>query len=115
MVDTSAESLVTTVAFFVAGLIISSIIIYGVTRLGGKKKGFGTAFLTALVGAIIYALAFLLLGHGLVAAVIGGFFWLLALRHFYRMDWIKALAIAIVIWIIALLVGFILPTAIGPL
>ncbi len=59
--------------------------------------------------------AYLLLGQGLLAAVIGGFFWLLALKRLYRMEWIKALAIAIVVWLIALVVGFILPTAIGPL
>ncbi len=115
MLDTSAESLATTAAFFLIGLIISAIIIYAVTKMSGEKEGFGTALLAGLVGAIIYALAYLLLGHGLLAALLGGFFWLLALKRLYRMEWIKALAIAIVVWLIAFVIGLILPTTIGPL
>jgi len=115
MVDFTTESLLTTALFFVLGLIISSLIIFAVTRLSGETEGFGTALLAGLVGAVIYAIAYLLLGHGLLAAVIGGFFWLFALKSLYKMGWIKSLAVAIVVWILALVVGFLLPTAIGPL
>ncbi len=115
MVEITSELALTSVLFFIVGLIISAIIIYVVTRLFEVRRGFGTAFLAGLVGAIIYALAYFLLGHGLVAAVIGGFFWLLALKHFYELAWLKALLVAIVVWFFALIVGYFLPTGIGPL
>jgi uncharacterized membrane protein (GlpM family) len=55
------------------------------------------------------------LGQGLLAGLIGGFVWLLALGSLYNMGWLKALVVAVVVWIIAAIVGFILPTVIGPL
>ena len=53
-------------------------------------------------------------GQGLIAAVIGGIFWLLALQHLYSIGWIKSLLIAIVIWVVTSIVGWFLPTLIGP-
>jgi len=110
-----AVSLVATAVFFIVGLIISAIIIFVVTKLFGEKEGFGTALLAALVGAIIYALAYFLLGHGLLAALIGGFAWLLALGSLYSMGWLKALVVAVIVWIVAAIVGFVFPTVVGPL
>jgi len=108
-------SLASTVVFFVIGWIVSAIIIYAVTRLFEAKEGIGTAFLAALVGAIIYAIAYFFLGQGLWAGLIGGFVWLLALRGLYDIGWLKALAVAVVVWIIAIIVGWFLPTIVGPL
>ncbi|MDD1743076.1 MAG: hypothetical protein LUO85_00450, partial [Methanomassiliicoccales archaeon] len=96
--------------FFIVGLIISTIIIYVITKMFGEKEGVGTAILAALVGAAIYAVAYYFLGHGLLAALIAGFVWLLALASLYSMGWWKALGVAIVVWIVAFFVGFILPT-----
>lgn len=110
-----SASLASTVVFFVIGWIISAIIIYVVTRLFDAKEGIGTALLAALVGAIIYALAYFFLGQGLWAGVIGGFVWLLALGSLYEMGWLKALVVAVVVWIVAAIVGFVLPTVVGPL
>jgi len=101
--------------FFIIGLIVSTIIIYAITKMFGEKEGIGTALLAALVGAVIYALAYYFLGHGLLAALIAGFVWLLALGSLYSMGWWKALGVAIVVWIVAFVVGFILPTVVGPL
>ena len=101
--------------FFLFGLIVSTIIIYVVTKLLGEKEGVGTAILTALVGAVIYALVYYLLGEGLLAALIAGFVWLLALGGLYSMGWWRSLGVAIIVWIVAFLVGFILPTVVGPL
>jgi len=101
--------------FFLVGLIISTIIIYVITKLFEEKEGVGTAILAALVGAVIYALAYYFLGQGLLAALIAGFVWLLALGSLYSMGWWKALGVAIVVWIVAFFVGFILPTVVGPL
>ena len=110
-----AVSLAATAVFFVVGLIVSTIIIFVVTKLFGEREGVGTSVLAALVGAIIYALAYFFLGHGLLAALIGGFVWLLALGSLYHMGWLKAFVVAVIVWVLAAIVGFVLPTAIGPL
>ena len=104
-----------TVIFFLIGLAISTIIIYVITKLFEQKEGVGTAILAALVGAVIYALAYYFLGEGLLAALIAGFVWLLALGSLYNMGWWKALGVAIIVWIVAFFVGFIFPTVVGPL
>lgn len=101
--------------FFLVGLLVSTLIIFIITKVSGEREGLGTALLAALIGAVIYAVAYFLLGHGLLAGLIGGFFWLLALRSLYRMGWFKSLGVAIVVWIVAIIVGLFLPTAIGPL
>lgn len=108
-------SLATTAVFFIVSLVVSAIIIYVVTKLLGEKEGIGTALLTAFAGAIIYAIAYFLLGQGLLAALIGGFVWLLALGGLYRMGWLKALVVAVIVWIVGAVVGLVLPTVVGPL
>lgn len=100
---------------FVIGLVISTIVIYIVTKLFGEKEGIGRAFLTAIVGSIAYSVVYFLLGNGWLAAIVGGIVWLIALRGLYDIGWLKALAIAVIIWIAATVVGLLLPTAPGPL
>lgn len=106
-----------TVIVFLISLVISAIIIYFVTKTFGEKKGFGTALLTAFLGSIIYAAAYYLLKPelGWLASLIGGIAWLITLGSLYGIGWLKALGIALIIWIIAAIVSFILPTVIGPL
>lgn len=110
-----AVSLLGAAVFFVVGLVVSSIIIFVVTKVLGEKEGFGTALGAALVGAIIYALSYFFLGQGLLAALISGFVWLLALGGLYNMSWLKALGVAVIVWVAAFVVGLVLPTVIGPL
>ena len=106
-----------TVIVFVISLIISAIIIYVVTQIFGEKEGFGTALLAAFIGAIIYAATYYFLRPelGWLASLIGGIAWLIALGFLYSIGWLKALVIAIIVWIIAAIVGIFLPTMIGPL
>lgn len=106
---------ITYVITFVVSLVVSTVIIYIVTKLFGEKEGIGRAFLAAIIGAIVYSVSYFLLGTGWWAAIIGGFVWLLALRGLYSIGWLKSLVVAIIIWIIATIVGFLLPTATGPL
>ena len=100
---------------FVIGLIISTVIIYVVTRLFGEKEGIGRAFVTAIIGAIAYSIVYFLLGNGWLAAIVGGIVWLIALRLLYGMGWLKALGVAVIIWIAATIAGLLLPTVPGPL
>ncbi len=112
MVELTSSAIATAALYFIVGLIVSSIIIFIVTKLLGEKEGFGTALLAGLVGAIIYAIAGFLLGHGILSAIIGGIFWLWALHRLYRMSWLKALAVAIIVWLITIVVGFFVPTVV---
>ena len=113
MIDVTLASVIV----FLISLVVSAIIIYVVTKIFGEKEGFGTAILAAFIGAIIYAVAYYFLRPelGWVASLLGGIAWLIALGFLYSMGWLKALGIAIVVWIIAAVVSFFLPTVIGPL
>ena len=94
---------------FLISLIISAIIIYAVTALFGEQEGGGTAIAAALIGAIIYGLAYFFLGNGLWAAVLGGIGWVIALASLYDIGWLKAAVIALIIWLIATVVSWFLP------
>ena len=101
---------------FVIGLIVSTIIIYITTKLFGQKEGIGRAFVTAIIGTVIYSIAYFLFGgSGLIAAAVGGIVWLIALRALYDIGWLRALVIAVIVWIAATIVGLLLPTVPGPL
>jgi hypothetical protein len=99
---------------FIVGLVISTIIIYITTKLFGQKEGIGRAFVTALIGSIIYFVAYYILGNGLISALVGGIIWLIALKMLYNIGWFKAFVIAVVVWISATIIGFLLPTVPGP-
>lgn len=94
---------------------ISTIIIFITTKLFREKEGIKVAFVTAIIGSLIYTIAYFLLGSGVLAAIVGGIAWLLSLRWLYKMGWIKSIIIAMIIWIISSVVGILLPTAPGPL
>jgi len=108
-------STLTTAISFVIGLIVSGIIIYIVTKLFRAKEGLVRAFITAIIGAIVYSITYFLLGNGIWAAIIGGIVWLLALRALYDIGWLKAFLIAIAVWIVTAIVGILLPTLPGPI
>lgn len=104
-----------TILLFLVGLAVSTVIIFVITKLFGEKEGIGRAFGTAIAGAIVYSIVYYLLGNGLWAAIVGGIAWLIALGTLYKMGWIKALVVAIIVWIVATIVGFVLPTLPGPI
>ena len=106
---------VMTAILFVVGLIVSTVIIYLVAKLFKQKEGIGRAFLTALIGTIVYSIIYFIFGQGWIAAIVGGIVWLLALRGLYDIGWLKAFGIAVIVWIAAAIVGFLLPTVPGPL
>jgi len=102
------------IGFFIS-LIISALIIYVVTKLVGETEGFGTAFIAALIGAIIYGVAYYFIGSGTWASILAGIAWLIALGSLYSIGWIKALLIAVAIWLLSSLIGYVFPTIMGPL
>ncbi len=107
-------ALITTILAFIIAWIISTLIIYIVTKFFGETEGINTALVTALIGTAIYTVVYYMIGHGLIAAFIAGIAWLIALRTLYKIGWLKSLAIAVIIWILASIVGWFLPTLTGP-
>jgi len=100
---------------FLVGLLISTVVIYVVTFFMRQRRSLKLAFFTAIIGSIVYYISYIVLGQGFLSAALGGIAWLLALKAIYRMGWLKALIVAVAIWIITTFVGEWLPTALGPL
>jgi hypothetical protein len=112
--DPSMVTTVSTLLMFVIALVISTIVIYVITKLFGETESITTALIAAIAGTVIYTIVYYLIGNGLIAAIIGGIVWLLALGYLYKIGWVKALLIAIVVWVVASIVGWFLPTLTGP-
>jgi hypothetical protein len=103
------------VIIFIIGLLVSTLAIYLVTSITRHRRSIKLALFTAIIGSIVYGIVYLWLGNGFLSAILGGIAWLLALKAIYHMGWLKALIIAVSIWIIASIIGVLLPTATGPL
>jgi len=103
-----------TILSFIIALIISTVIIYVVTKLFGETEDIKTALIAALIGTVIYAVVYYLIGQGLIAAIIAGVGWLLALKALYKIGWLKSFAIAVIIWILTAIAGWFLPSLTGP-
>ena len=103
------------VIIFLVGLLISTVMIYLVTFILGQRRSIKLAFFTAIIGSIVYGISYAILGNGFLSAILGGIAWLLALKTIYGMGWLKALIVAVIVWIITTAIGTLLPTAIGPL
>lgn len=99
---------------FIIGIIVSTIIIYVVTKLFGQREGIKIAFFAAIIGTIVFTVVYAILGKSPVAGIIGGIAWLIALRWLYHMSWLRSIAVAIVVWIAGIIIGSIIPTGIGP-
>jgi hypothetical protein len=105
----------TSIIIFLIGLLVSTLVIYVVTLFMRQRRSMKLALFTAIIGSIVYGIAYVLLGNGYLSAVLGGIAWLLALKAIYHMGWLKALIVAVGIWIITTVIGVLLPTVIGPL
>lgn len=100
---------VSTLLSFVVALIISTVIIYYIAKWFGAKDSLTTAVIAALLGTAVYTIFYYVLGQGLLPAFIAGIVWLLALQKLYTIGWLRALAIAFVIWIVTSIAGAFLP------
>jgi len=104
-----------TIIVFVIGLVISTVIIYFITKVFGEREGIKYAFLAAISGSIIYGILNNLIGNNIITSIIGGALWILVLKIIYRMKWLKALLIAFIIWGITNLIEILITTLPGPL
>jgi hypothetical protein len=100
---------------FIVSLIVSTLIIFLATKLMGETEGLGTAIGAAFIGSLIFSAAYYFISSSFWAAAIGGLAWLLTLQSLYKIGWIKSAVIAIIIWLIAGVISYVLPTITGPL
>jgi len=104
-----------TILVFVIGLVVSTVIIFFIAKLFGEREGIKYAFLAAFSGTLIFSIFNNLFVSNIIISIIGGAIWFFALKIIYRMKWLKTLLITFIIWIVASLVGILIPTLPGPL
>lgn len=104
-----------TILVFVVGLVVSTVIIFFITKLFGEREGIKYSFLAAFSGTLIFSIFNNLFVNNIIISIIGGAIWFFALKIIYKMKWLKTLLIAFMIWIVASLVGILIPTLPGPL
>lgn len=100
---------------FLVGLLISTLVIYIVTFFMRQRRSVKLALFAAIIGSIVYYVSYIAFKDPFLSAFIGGIAWLVALKTIYRMGWLRALIVAVIVWIITTVIGALLPTAIGPL
>ncbi|MDD1690630.1 MAG: hypothetical protein LUQ66_08225 [Methanoregula sp.] len=62
-----------------------------------------------MIGTAVYTIFYYVLGQGLLQVFIAGIVWLLTLlQKLYTIGWLRALVIAIFIWIVTSIVGWFL-------
>ena len=105
----------TSVVRFLVGLLISTLVIYIVTFFMRQRRSVKLALFAAIIGSIVYYISYVAFKDAFLSAFLGGIAWLIALKTIYRMGWLKALIIAVAIWIITTFVSNWLPRAIGTL
>jgi hypothetical protein len=101
--------------FFLVAWGVSALVIFIGSKLIGEREGIGTAAAAALVGSFIYLIAWILIGRGLGSSLFAALGWLTMLRALYKIGWVKALALALIVWALASIIGLVLPTLPGPL
>ena len=103
-----------TIIVFVISLVVSTVIIYFITKVFGEREGIKYAFLAAISGSIIYGIFNNLIGNNSITSIIEGAL-CFCIKIIYTMKWLKALLITFIIWIITSLIGILIPTLPGPL
>jgi hypothetical protein len=96
------------VQIVVATVILGPVLWIAGRLLAGKDKakftdGLWIAFLGTVIGAVVGAL-----GWGLIGAVIMFVVWLALIKHFFDCGWLKAFVIAVVAVIVFVIIFFIL-------
>ena len=104
-----------TILVFVVGLGSIYCNNFFITKLFGEREGMKYSFLAAFSGTLIFSILNNLFVNNIIKSIIGGAIWFFALKIIYKMKWLKTLLIAFMIWIVASLVGILIPTLPRPL
>lgn len=109
MVDSGVE---TTLLVFAVSLLVGGFGIHVGAKLALKNRGFSHAVVTALFGAVAWALVQLLFEQvgigGLLSSVAALLVWVWVIRWRYRVGWLRASVIGVGAWLGALVVLFLL-------
>ncbi len=98
-------TLLGSVVSFVVALLIGGLAIYVAARLLTNEKNYLHAVVTALIGAIVWALTSWIPLIGLFIAL---FAWIWVIKWRYPGGWGRAIAIGIIAWISALVILYLL-------
>lgn len=97
------------VVVFLISLLVGSVGIYGGARLVAGEKDFGYAFVSALIGAIVWSIAGFLIGWlPLLGPLLTLVAWIAVINARYRGGWMNAALIGLTSWIFAVAVLYIL-------
>ncbi|MGC8543464.1 MAG: hypothetical protein ACP5NQ_05950 [Vulcanisaeta sp.] len=99
--------IVSSIIYFIVGLIVTTVIIYIAAYLM-DERGLGKAFLAALIGFIVY-FVFHELISGIIGAILGFIVWLFVLKGIYGVGWFRAFIIALIVAFLIWLAGLFLP------
>lgn len=106
MVSTVVGSLIA----FVVALLIGGLAIYISARVIVDVEDYSYAVITALVGAVAWALTSWI---PLIGPIIALLVWIAVINWRYPGDWIKAVLIGLVAWLSALVILFVLNAVLG--
>jgi len=95
---------------FIVALLVGGLAIYISARVIADVDDYSHAVVTALVGAIAWALTAWI---PLVGPVIARILWIAVINWRYPGCWVKAVLIGLVAWISALAILFVLNTVLG--
>lgn len=95
---------------FIVALLVGGLAIYISARVIAGVDDYSHAVITALIGAIAWALTSWIPLIGPVVALI---VWIAVINWRYPGDWIKAVLIGLVAWLSALAILFVLNTVLG--
>lgn len=85
---------------FLLSWFFSGLIIHVSSKILGQKEGFVIAMSAALIGSLIYLVAYFFINESFISSLIATIGWLFALKRLYSVGWIRSFFIAIVIWIL---------------
>jgi hypothetical protein len=104
----AVENLSDRIIIFLIWLLISTVVIYVVTLFMRQRRSIKLALFTAIIGSVVYVIAYARLENDFLSAVLGGIAWLLALKAIYHTGWLKALIVAVVILVITFIISVLL-------
>lgn len=95
---------------FVVSLLVGGLAIYVAARVVTGESSYGHAVVTALVGAVAWAVAALVLGWlPLVGGVVPLVAWVAVVKWRYGVDWIEGGLLGFLAWFVSALVLVVLP------
>jgi hypothetical protein len=105
-----ATGFVGSLVAFIVALLIGGLAIYISARVIADVDDYSHAVITALVGAVAWALTAWI---PLIGPVIALIVWIAVINWRYPGDWIKAALIGLVAWVSALVILFVLNAVLG--